>query len=319
MAPAVVQEVHRWPIPTPFPVGPVNVYYLPGRHPSLVDAGPRTPEATAELERRLRGLPLERLVVTHHHVDHAGLARHLQRTRGVQVFVHAAEADMLAHWETHALERAHAYEAGLVAAAVPPEHLERLRRGRQKYDAWGETVEADATLHHGDHLDLGDATFKVVDAPGHTHGSFLLTEPGGGLTFSGDTLLERITPNAISVRESERNALVQYWTTLRRLREHDWGWIHPGHGTSFRDAAGVIDRALDLAARRRQRILQEIESGALTAYALVERLFPDLQHNQLFLAVSEIRGHLEALRQDGHLQVRPANGADYYYGVKGEP
>ncbi|MDR7561019.1 MAG: MBL fold metallo-hydrolase, partial [Armatimonadota bacterium] len=40
-------RLHRIELPTPFPVGPVNAYLLAGEPLTLVDAGPRTPQAQA--------------------------------------------------------------------------------------------------------------------------------------------------------------------------------------------------------------------------------------------------------------------------------
>ena len=44
-----MNDLHPIAIPTPFPVGPVNVYLLDGPAPTLVDAGPNTDEALATL------------------------------------------------------------------------------------------------------------------------------------------------------------------------------------------------------------------------------------------------------------------------------
>jgi len=48
-----------------------NTYLLPGREPLLVDAGVGDPRHLDEVERALGGAPLARVVVTHHHSDHA--------------------------------------------------------------------------------------------------------------------------------------------------------------------------------------------------------------------------------------------------------
>ncbi len=303
-------RIDAWQIPTPFPVGAVNAYRLPGRRPALVDAGPRTSEAAAALLALLETNPVEVLVVTHDHVDHAGLARTLQRDHGVRVLVHRTEASPLRRWTTDAAAREADYEAGLRAAGVPSEQRERMRYGGRKYDAWGDAVEADETFAGGDRLLLGDSQFDVVDAPGHTAGSFLLTD--GADTFSGDTLLEHITPNAVSVRASERGALVDYVATLGRLHQRDWGTVHPGHGRPFQDAQDVIRKGLLHARRRQERVLRELRQGPSTAFEMVARLFPRLPKGELFLAVSEALGHLEYLRHDGRVRARSSLDVDRY-------
>lgn len=305
-------DLRTFPIPTPFPVGPVNAHYLPGRVPALVDTGPKTPEASAALSRATQGLALKVVIVTHHHVDHGGLARYLQAERGAEVWIHEREAPTLERWQEGAAERERDHEAGLRAAAVPAPERERMRYGGRKYDGWGESVPPDRRIGGGDRFVLGDDAWEVVDAPGHTGGSFLLHSASARATFSGDTLLEHITPNAVSVRASERAALITYLDTLRNLRKRDWGRVHPGHGRSFDDAGRVIDRGLLHAERRQARVLRSVGREDTTAWQIVHVLFPGLPHSEVFLAVSEVLGHLEHLRRQGLVQVEERDGVDLY-------
>ena len=67
-------------IATPWPVGPVNVYLIDDDPLTLIDAGQRSDEALADLEAGLaevgrRVEDLERIVITHQHIDHSGRAR----------------------------------------------------------------------------------------------------------------------------------------------------------------------------------------------------------------------------------------------------
>ena len=80
-------------LPTPFPVGPVNVWVLRGDPLTLVDAGPRTPEALTTLEAGVASLGLrledvQLLVLTHQHHDHVGQAAELRRRSGCAVAAH---------------------------------------------------------------------------------------------------------------------------------------------------------------------------------------------------------------------------------------
>src|SRR5262249_12952443 len=85
-------------LPTPFYIGPVNVYLIAEDPVTLIDTGPKTQEAVAALRAGLRaaGLNVEdirRIVLTHAHEDHCGLARSLRDE--------AKNADVLVHnWET---------------------------------------------------------------------------------------------------------------------------------------------------------------------------------------------------------------------------
>src|SRR3954467_5107370 len=65
-------------LPTPFPVGDVNVYLIKGDRLTLVDTGPNTAESWEALKLQLKELKLEprdieQVILTHHHPDHSGL------------------------------------------------------------------------------------------------------------------------------------------------------------------------------------------------------------------------------------------------------
>ena len=47
----MASRIHALKIPTPFPVGPVNVYLIEGREPALIDTGPNTSETWESLQQ----------------------------------------------------------------------------------------------------------------------------------------------------------------------------------------------------------------------------------------------------------------------------
>src|SRR3989475_3114089 len=85
-------------LPTPFYIGAVNVYLVKEDPVTLIDTGPKTRDAIDALRAGLRanGLTtgdIRRIVLTHAHEDHCGLARSLR--------CEAQDAEVFAHeWET---------------------------------------------------------------------------------------------------------------------------------------------------------------------------------------------------------------------------
>src|SRR5262245_1047024 len=101
----VAPDVYRIPLPTDFPVGDVNVYFLDGKRPALIDTGVRGEASVGELARSLTTLgrrleDLRLILVTHTHVDHAGAARAIQDASGCEVRVHARGQRRLADLES---------------------------------------------------------------------------------------------------------------------------------------------------------------------------------------------------------------------------
>ena len=111
-------------VPTPFYVGPVNVYLIAEDPVTLIDTGPKTKEAVEALRdglrrARFRVADIRRIVLTHAHEDHCGLARSLRDE--------AKEAEVLVHgWETgHRASRLEydEHRALLERAGVPDEEI----------------------------------------------------------------------------------------------------------------------------------------------------------------------------------------------------
>lgn len=312
-AATVAAVPERFDLPTPFPVGGVNAYYVTGRVPTLVDTGTRTGPARRALEEALDGRPVDRVVVTHGHVDHFGLAALLKDATGAEIWAHQADAEVLADYDQVASERTERHAEGLRRAGVPSHDLERMRADAERFDAWGQRVDVDRRLRGEQTILMGDDEYDVLHAPGHTAGSILLRTRDSAHTFTGDTVLEHITPNALSVRPEDRDALPTYLETLRRLAQDDLGRILPGHGPPFDGHQEVIRRALRHAEIRQQRIVDTLDPDPQTAYEVARALFRRLPSDQLFLAVSEVLGHLNALRQAGRVASTRDDAVDRWH------
>src|ERR1051325_9283195 len=116
-------------VPTPFYIGAVNVYLVAEEPVTLIDTGPKTREAIEALRdglrrARFRVADIKRIVLTHAHEDHCGLAKSLRdEAKDAEVFVHG--------WETgHRAGRLEYEESRrlLERAGVPADELEMMRR-----------------------------------------------------------------------------------------------------------------------------------------------------------------------------------------------
>ncbi len=305
-------DVIRLELPTPFPVGPVNAWWLDGPEPVLIDTGVHTPSSLEALEAQLaaRGRrlgDLRRILLTHDHYDHAGAAAELHRKSGAEICLHA-RSRLGARWSPEELA-----ELGRFAArcGLPAEVLARAQasfRRAARVVAPSPPDGALARLAGGERLPSPLGPLEVLATPGHApdHLCFLARE--AGLLFCGDTLLADITPNPILHLDPEdgfrrRPSLLEYLASLEALAGCGARLAHPGHGPDLPDVAGLVVRNLEFIRERQATFLAAVRGGAETPHALARAVFGELDVTGQFLALSETVAYLDLLERDASLEV----------------
>jgi len=316
-APAQLHEVAdgvRWlRMPLPFALDHINLWLLrDGDGWTVVDTGFGN-GATQKLwdqvlAERLDGRPITRIVVTHLHPDHLGLAGWLAERFGVDVWMTQAEF-LLAHvfWSTSggegdALARAatlyerHGLDAPRVAKIASRAGSYRL--------AIPALPGAFRRLLDGDRLVIDGREWRVIVGRGHSPEHAALHCPSLGVLISGDMVLPKITTNvSVLPFEPEGDPLGLYLASLRRFAELPQDTlVLPSHGLVFR---GLHRRLEQLAAHHEERFALIVDACArpCTAAELLDRLFRrELDTHQLSFAMGEAIAHLNHLMHAGRLR-----------------
>jgi glyoxylase-like metal-dependent hydrolase (beta-lactamase superfamily II) len=317
--------VTRIPIPVPFPQagGPVNVYLVDDAEGGLLlfDAGLGSPEAEAALadgfDRAGRRFEeVNRIVLSHGHVDHYGAARTVQERSGrsVPVFAHPADAAKVAESGWRWKERLPQYVAYLGRLGVPPEALAEMSRSLASGVALARRIAEVRPITEGEVLRTGRLALQALHLPGHTPGMICLWEPHHRLLFSADHLLEKVSPNPIielgpNGEEGVWRPLVAYLASLARARELDAALVLPGHGAPFEDHRKVIDGLVGFYGKRQAKIRAALTEAPRTGWEVTRALFPSVRTNDLFLAVSESMANVEVLESRGEVARDLEDGA----------
>jgi len=307
-------------LPTPFYIGPVNVYLIAEDPITLIDTGPKTKEANDALREGLRKAhirvsDIRRIVLTHAHEDHCGLARSLRdEAKDAQVLVHS--------WETgHRIGRLEYEEHRtlLARAGVPTAEVESMRKMYEGVRQYADSFEADEynELRDEEELEFSNGALRILHTPGHTPGSCSFLREADRTVIAGDCVLKRITPNPIlspdPIDPSKRFAsLAEYLVSLARLRSFAPTLVHGGHGGPVHDFEELFNRYFRAIRERQTEVIRLVPKTGATAWDVAQEMFPGADDVHRFLAVSEAVAHLDLAHSEGKIALELGDGKEIY-------
>ena len=301
-------------------MGPINCYLAQGDELTLVDTGPKDPATLAALRDALSELgfrlqDIRRVVVTHAHVDHFGLAAQVVAESGAMILSHLLNrwwlTDLSREWE----RRYEFYRQAFASSGAPLDLAEKAIAGMRRMSEYAASIPADrfARLEDGDTIRLGEDAWRVVFAPGHASGLVCLYEPASRTLISSDHLLRDITSNPVMeppARGDARRprALVDYIASMEKTARLDVRIALPAHGEPIYDVPALVDGRIAFHRSRLAHIEAQLECCAQTPYEICNILFPNLKSFDVFLGLSEVIGHLDVLEAEGRVRLETGEG-----------
>jgi glyoxylase-like metal-dependent hydrolase (beta-lactamase superfamily II) len=316
----VFPDIHRLQLPLPRnPLRIVNAYLVRGADRCLlIDTGMNRPECIEVMRANLDrlGVDLARtdILGTHCHSDHVGLVSRL-KTKTSRAFLHPADAAIILDpglWSDLAKSaRAHGFPDADDAVEKHP---------GKKYLFAGQP---DFTpLREGDVLSVGRYRFRCVETPGHTPGHLCLYEPTAKLLFSGDHILDSITPNISGWAQENDDPLGEFQASLDKLAAYDIALVLPGHRNPIHDHRRRIAELQEHHEARTREVVAILARGGQTAYQVASRMKWDISFTcwedfpvpQQWFAGGEALAHLLHLEQAGKI-ARGWRGETAYFSL----
>jgi glyoxylase-like metal-dependent hydrolase (beta-lactamase superfamily II) len=317
--------IHRIALPTPFLVGRVNCYLIEDEPLTLVDTGPNSGKSLDELAQALHGLghsidELERIVITHQHIDHLGLLEILSRRSGAEVVALHLLGPYLENFKGAASADDEFAMSIMLGHGVPADLATALGAIGGTFRAFGSSGRVDRLLRDGDVVEFRDRQLRALHRPGHSPSDTVFWDEEREMLIAGDHLLAHISSNPLVSRpldgdsgagdSSRPRALLRYIDSMRATREMPVSVVLPGHGDPVLNHVDLIDDRLQMHDRRARKLLGMLEPKPMSAYELATEMWGNVAVTQAFLTISEVLGHMDLLIERGLVQEIPGGGGD---------
>ncbi|HVA38390.1 MAG TPA: MBL fold metallo-hydrolase [Candidatus Dormibacteraeota bacterium] len=266
---------------------------------TLIDCGWRSDDVLEALQAGLARAgvtiaQIRRVVVTHFHHDHYGLSATLRRAGVPELLMHSADWSFArsrlgrAPGDRDLLEWLARNGFETRALADDDERRER-----------SELAEPTACVEDGQRV----GRLQVVWTPGHTPGHVCLVDTLSRRVFTGDHVLDPITPHVGVWGADRSDPLGTYLDSLRKIGAVAATGALPAHGEPFADLHGRVDELLGHHGVREEAVLGDLRRGQRNAAEIARslpwtrrgRTFDELSEMHQQFAVAETIAHLEHL------------------------
>jgi len=306
----VAPGVHWIRLPLPMKLDHVNVYALLDDDGwTVIDTGFASKRSraiwTALLEGPLAGHPVARVIATHHHPDHIGLAGWFQREHGAELWTTRtawlyARMLTLDRHEVHAEETLAHYRAGGMDKANYD------KRVAEKPFNFADMVDhlplGFRRLVEGETIRMGGRKWDVRMGNGHAPEHATFWSKDDNLVISGDQIIASISPNiGIYATEPEADPLSEWLEACTRLSAfaRDDQLVLPGHKLPF---TGLPSRMRQLESNHHgalERLIRHLDTPKTAAECFAPLFKRSIGEAEYGLALVESMAHLNHLHQIG--------------------
>jgi glyoxylase-like metal-dependent hydrolase (beta-lactamase superfamily II) len=312
-------------LPLPLGLNHINLYALEdGEGWALLDSGLATPESKdvwrTLLAGPLAGRKITRVIVTHYHPDHIGLAGWLCKKFGVELWIARTEFLMARMLMLDIQEKA------------PDDVLRFYKRAGWSDEAlaelsargWGNFARAVAPLPSGyrrmkedDVLLIGTRKWRVVVGRGHTPEHVCLVCDEDQLMISGDQVLPKITSNvSVYPTEPEGDPLGDWMDSLDMLETLSPDlFVLPSHNEPFRNMHVRAQALRQDHLGKLERLKEHCATPRTSLECFVSLFKRPVQMNEMMMATGEALAHLNYLMHRGQLHREETDGVCTFVAV----
>lgn len=294
--------------------------YLLKESRTLIDTGVPSDEAYNGLQKQLKlhGLKpkdIERVIITHLHNDHIGLAERL-RDFGAEIWAGYMARD---RQEMIVKEWNNLYENTLKELDLfgGQQYRYNITRNRYVFKSDIKPMPIDRYLADGEKFTLGDLDLEVIWTPGHSYEHICLLDQKNRILFSGDHVLPKITSHVALHSYRDHDPLGEYLSSLEKIQDVDVDTILPGHEWVFNDLKPRVQQLMTHHRNRLDEMKETLEDGPQTVYNVGSKVhwdsrpWPKMTFWTKRMAATETFAHLFYLEKLG--EVKRETSKDTWY------
>jgi glyoxylase-like metal-dependent hydrolase (beta-lactamase superfamily II) len=307
-------------LPLPMKLDHVNVYALEdGDGWCIIDTGFHSKRMLKTWESILAGplggKPVTRVLITHHHPDHVGMAGWLQSEHGAELIATRTSwlfARMLAldAQETPPAESIAFYRSSGMDAAIVEER--RTSKPFNYADIVYPMPLGFRRIQQGDTLTIGARTFDVHIGDGHAPEHATLWSRDDNIVIAGDQILPGISPNlGVYATEPDADPVSGWLDACERFAKiaREDHFVLPGHKLPFTGLPARMRNLIDNHHHALDRLYDHLETPSTAAECFLPLFKRAIGFGEYGLALVESVAHLNHLHQQGKI-ARARNSAD---------
>jgi glyoxylase-like metal-dependent hydrolase (beta-lactamase superfamily II) len=307
----ISEDIYQLVVRYPFGMFEMNSFLFKGDNGfTIVDTGSEAKESIVLWEKTVSsGMKIEKLVLTHAHPDHIGLARWFQETHHVPVFISSLGYKEIQN------RRNNERESWLFNSLKTHDSPE-IDRNMGNSEAAAFEFEPDGLFENQQRIMLGNETYETIWTPGHSFDHFCFYNENQQVMLTGDHVLAGLSPIVALWSETDENPIKENFASLEKLKAYPAKLALPGHGELIYNLNDRIDEMIKSHTFRLQQILHFVEDKEKTSWQVCQDIYGTLGNPKFFAPLMATIARLVYLEKSGEVQSELKDGKWYYKSIQ---
>ncbi len=260
---------------------------------------------------------IRKLIISHYHLDHCGLALRLQKKFSIPVYLHEADKKILQFFKKHVEHYPEKIWEFYSSYGVPKDTMDFITKELYVYKALILGPTDTLPIEDEDIFDIENGYIQAIFTPGHTPGHMSFFLPEEGIFFGADFLLKNEWPHGgIYPHTIGYNPIKDYLSSLKKVKELNPKIIVPSHGESIYEPVERINDTIKFITKKIEEIYDTLKKGPLNLAQICDKCFKsyDSSLNYFFL-LSLGLAYVTYLKEQGIVEEIKINDTIFFKGI----